>query len=163
MGKQWDEVSFFEELTKRKGDDVAAVARTLLDWGKARANDGLRVWWGRGKQSGSFFLMVDHDGRTDSTIAVWTYGSVDIQFQHLARNPDGHEGLPFASESARLELLNRCNAIPGVTISNSGINRRPSIPLEAFLLSERRQQLVQVLDWLVDRHLGRVSEGDLNG
>ena len=53
--RQWDETSFFSDLSQRRGEQEAAVARRLLDWAK---NHGLRVWWGQGKKDGSFFPIV---------------------------------------------------------------------------------------------------------
>ena len=149
VGKQWDEASFFADLTERKGEQVAEVARSLLDWAKQRK---LRVAWGKGKSDGSFYPMLDHDGRTDWTISVWTYGRVDVQFQFL------QQSLPFAGEEARRDLLQKLNAIPGVSLPDSAITKRPTIPLEGFLDARARGQFIGVLDWIVDRHLGRVGE-----
>jgi hypothetical protein len=98
--------------------------------------------------------MVDHDGRTDWTISVWTYGTIEIQFQHLAKNPDGEKDLPFAAESARRELLDKLNAIPGVTIPGTSISKRPNIPLELLLNPGPRAEFIEILTWLVNRHLG---------
>jgi hypothetical protein len=149
-GKQWDEASFFQDLEQRKGSDVAAAARSILEWAR---NRDVRIWWGKGKSVGSFFPMLDHDGRTDWTISVWTYGTVEIQFKQLARDGDPNGGHPFASAAARMELRDRLNAIEGVSIPESGINRRPNIPLERLVELAQRERFLQTLDWLVDRLL----------
>ena len=52
--RQWDEASFFSDLTQRRGEQEAAVARILLEWAKEH---GLRIWWGKGKQDG--FVLPD--------------------------------------------------------------------------------------------------------
>jgi hypothetical protein len=61
---------------------------------------------------------VDHQ-----MFAVFTYGNVEIYFQWYQHKA------PFDSETKRRDLLNRLNAIPGVSIPENGITRRPSIPL----------------------------------
>ena len=88
--RQWDESSFFSDLSQRRGEQEAAVARRLLDWAK---NHGLRVWWGQGKKDGSFFPIVRSTGSASNFLfSVWTYGSVEIQFQHMRRPPFAEEG-----------------------------------------------------------------------
>jgi hypothetical protein len=82
--RQWDESSFFEAIRQRRGEQEAAVARSLLAWAKIH---GLRVWWGEGKQNGSFFPMYDNRFGQNFLFSVWTYGSVELQFQHMRRPP----------------------------------------------------------------------------
>jgi len=78
--RQWDEKSFFQELASRRSSDDAEVARNILEWAK---NKLPRFWWGKGKQDGSFFPILDHNNISYYPIAVWTYGKVEIQFQWL--------------------------------------------------------------------------------
>ncbi len=47
--RQWDESSFFSDLSQRRGEQEAAVARRLLDWAK---DHGLRIWWGQNDFAG---------------------------------------------------------------------------------------------------------------
>lgn len=151
-GRQWDEESFLIDLEARKGYDAADVARSILTWANKQ---GLRIWWGKGKTDGSFLPMVDHLGRTDWTISVWTFGRVEIQFKQLSlgTNPAGTH--PFAAHAARLDLMSRLNAIEGVSIPVAGIDKRPSIQLEVLIDMEHRSQFLAVLDWLVDQLRGQ--------
>lgn len=136
--RQWDEDGFFQELTARKGDEAAHVARQILDWAKAH---GLRIWFGKGKKDGSFFPLLDYKGTTYWLMAVWTYGRVDIQFQYMAG--------PFATDAGRLAVLQRLNAIPGLTLAANTITRRPSIPLQTLAEPSRIQQFLAVFDWMI--------------
>jgi hypothetical protein len=54
--KQWDEVSFFQDLESRRGVDEVKVARKILEWSKGK---NLRIWWGKGAKDGSFFPIFD--------------------------------------------------------------------------------------------------------
>ena len=139
-GPQWDEPTFFAELASRHGEDEVQVARCLLDWGR---RTGCRIWWGRGRQSGSFFPFLDHAGETYWTITVWTYGSIEIQFLRMRAKP------PFQAESRRLELLERFNTIEGVSIPPSKIDKLPPIRLQVFTRPGTMDRLLEVLDWLV--------------
>ena len=135
--RQWDEASFFQDLESRRGPIEAAVARRILDWAK---NESLRIWWGKGQQTGSFFPMIDHKKETFWTIAVWTYGTVEIQFQNMRIGP-------FNAEANRLQLLKRFNELPGVSIPLDAINRRPSIKLHLLQDAEVFARFIDVLTW----------------
>ena len=120
--RQWDEASFFSDLSQRRGEQEAAVARRLLDWAK---NHGLRIWWGQGKKDGSFFPSYINRFGQHFLFSVWTYGSVELQFQHMRRPP-------FAEEGKRKELAHRLSAI-GVSIPEEALNRRPTFGLSLLL------------------------------
>src|SRR5208337_4193058 len=53
--RRWNEASFFLDLSQRRGEQEAAVARRLLEWA---TKHNLRFWWGEGKKDGSFFPML---------------------------------------------------------------------------------------------------------
>jgi hypothetical protein len=112
--KQCDEESFFRELKSRRSVEEAEIAKKILDW----ARDKLpRFWWGKGKQDGSFYPILDLNKEPYYPIAIWTYGKIEIQFQWLMTKP------PFNDELKRKELLNRLNQIPGVEIPEKAITR----------------------------------------
>jgi hypothetical protein len=136
---QWDEASFFADLRARRGNEAAMAARAIFDWAKERR---LRLWWGRGKQSGSFFPLLDQGDETHWTVSVWTYGTIEVQFQMMK------ERSPFNDEAKRQELLQRLNTIPGVSIAEDAISRRPSIPLNV-LAGPTLAQFLGTLDWLI--------------
>jgi hypothetical protein len=92
--------------------------------------------------------MLDYRGESYWTISVWTYGVIEVQFSMMSKNP------PFDRESMRLELRRRLNEIPGVSIPENGINRRPSIRLSILTNEDILNQFLSVLDWVV----GQVKE-----
>lgn len=120
--RQWDEKTFFAEIEARNGIQGVEVARRIFEWALARK---LRPWWGSGKQLGSFFPMLDHQGATYWLFGIWTNGYVEIQFQHMNEAP--------FDEAKRKELLQRINQIPGIAIPPDAFNRRPSIPLATLM------------------------------
>jgi len=136
--RQWDQSSFFSELSQRRGEQEASVARRLLDWAK---NHGLRVWWGQGKKDGSFFPSYISSLGQHLLFSVWTYGSVELQFQHM-KTP------PFADEVKRKELAQRLSAI-GVSTPEEALKRRPTFGLSLLLVPDHLETFVGAFDWVL--------------
>jgi hypothetical protein len=143
--RQWDESSFFLELSQRRGEQEATVARRLLDWAKSH---GLRVWWGQGKKDGSFFPSYINRVGQHFLFSVWTYGSVELQFQHM-KIP------PFAEEGKRKELVHRLSAI-GVSIPDEALKRRPTFGLSLLLTPGHVEKFVEAFDWV----LSEIKKGE---
>lgn len=139
--RQWDETTFFEDLEKRRGPSETAVARRILEWAQGNMPN---IWWGRGRRDGSFFPGLDHNGRWHQVIGVWTYGSVEVQFQYMQSKP------PFDQDSKRLELLRRLNEIPGIDLPDDAIARRPSIPLSILAKPQVLEKFLETLDWFTE-------------
>jgi hypothetical protein len=139
-GRQWDEQSLFADLLERRGEDEAQVARDLYEWVLAR---GWRPTFGRGKQDGSWVPVIAASGREHYPIALYSYGRIEFQFQHLKPRA------PFDDEQARLELLRRVNEIPGVSFGPEVITRRPSIQLSLLASNpDALEELKRVLEWV---------------
>jgi hypothetical protein len=115
--RQWDEQSLFGDLLDRRGDAEMRAARDLYDWTLAR---GWRPTFGAGKQDGSWVPVLAANGREHYPIALYSYGRIEVQFQHLKARP------PFDDEQTRLELLRRMNEIAGVSLGPDVITRRPA-------------------------------------
>ncbi len=138
-GRRWDEASFFEDLRERRGEDEAEVARRIYEWALKNLP---RITWGGGKHDGSFVPVLDHEGAPHYPLALYTYGRVEVQFQHMRARP-------FDDEGMRLELLRRLNEIEGVAISEDKITKRPSIPLSTLRNGDALERFLEVFDWYV--------------
>lgn len=145
-GRQWDAASFFEDLEARHGRATVDVARHILDWANASQ---LRIQWGKGKVDGSFIPVVEHGGSTHSLIAVWTYGRVEIQFEHMLSHP------PFDAVAKRHDLLERLRKGTGIGIPDEAIAKRPSIPLSNLVDRAKLDGLLEALGWA----LGEIRAG----
>jgi hypothetical protein len=138
--KQWDEASFFLDLESRREIEESKVASKILEWAKAR---NLRIWWGKGKKFGSFFPMFDYKGNSYFLFSIWTYGTIEVQFQWMKTRS------PFDNEGKRLELLQRLNEIPGISLPPDAINRRPSLGLSTLLDEAVLKKFLNTFDWVI--------------
>lgn len=137
--RQWDEPSFFEDLAARRGAEEAQVARKILEW--ARMNLP-RFTWGGGKDNGSFIPALDYKNAPYYPLALYTYGRVEIQFQHMRARP-------FDDETKRLELLHRLNEIDGIELPEDKITKRPSIPFSTLISEVTLERFLGTFDWYV--------------
>lgn len=120
---------------------------TILEWAKKKAS---RTWWGTGNRDGSFIPVIEHAGVSHSILAVYTYGRVELSFQNLKKNE------PFSDDALRVELLRRLNNIPGITLPEDAITRRPSIPLTVLAQGDALAKFLTVLDWVA----GQIEASD---
>jgi hypothetical protein len=140
-GHRWDEASFLQELEEKRSAGEARAARELIDWARAQR---LRPWWGSGVIEGGFGPVLDHAGQQYYPFGIKTSGKVDISFQYMTRRP-------FDDFPQRRELLRRLNEIPGVSIPEDAITRRPHIPLSLFAADpEALEAFKRVFDWFFE-------------
>lgn len=139
--RRWDEASFFAEMEAKRTPGEVAVARRVFDW--VRSNS-ISFTWGKGVTAGSLLPYIEHKGETYWPFSVWTYGSIEILFQWLKYRA------PFDAEGKRLDLLQRLNAIPGVSIPENGITRRPPIRMSAIAAEGSVERLIETLGWVVE-------------
>ena len=140
--RQWDEASFLAELEAKRGPTEAEVGRELIEW--ARVNLP-RFTWGTGMVEGMFGPVLDHAGRDYWPFLLRTNGSAEIQLRSLMLRP------PFDDVRMRREFLRQLNQIPGVSMPEDAITRRPRIRLA--LLAARPEALdcfMGVLDWFCE-------------
>jgi hypothetical protein len=134
--KAWDRESFMEALLKRRGQECAALAGSILNW---TTTHGLEHWWGRGQRDGSCYPGFRQAENTYYPFAIWTYGRIEIQF-HLLRQRLVPEALIEA-------FAHRLAEIPGTAIPAETLPRR--FPFEMALLRppEALQQFLETLEW----------------
>jgi len=138
--RQWDEKSFMRELASRKGDKVEAVAGRILAWARQRIGE---PWWGSGPQIGSVTPVLTHKGIRHQVFVLYTYGTFEVCFQYYASKP------PFNDRARREEIRAKLNAIPGVSIPESKLEKKPGLDLSIFAEEGKLKQLLECLDWMV--------------
>ena len=142
--RRWDEPSFLTDMEARHGVEAKQVAERLLIWASERK---LRLWWGKGRQDGSFCPMLDTPSGTHYFVYVWTYGRVEVPFQYICA------GRPFDSDENKLELLERFNSVSGVNFSDDQLMGRPSVVIDVFTDQAVLRDFVAVLDWMHEQYM----------
>jgi hypothetical protein len=136
---QWTEERFFAALREKKGEPIEGVARRIYDWVRPRVT---LVDFGCGNDSGSIIPGLRlPDGSVANVFSLWTYGTVEMNFQGLKLRPG------FASDDSRQELLQRLNAVPGVKIEDASLVKRPNIALDALVDPAALSAFLDVIDW----------------
>lgn len=138
--RQWGEDTFFPALAARGGDRDAATAHRMYVWAQSYFP---RIWWGKGKEIGSFFPAGDWGNVSFSSFGVYTTGDVEIAFQYMRRRR------PFDDETKRLELLRRLNAIPGVTLAVERVALRPSFPVRLLADNDAFATFCAAFEWCI--------------
>ena len=104
-GQPWDEPRFLAALEQSKGPDARLVAEDLIAWCREH---GMEDSWGKGAEMGSYFPSVTQGEDWYVPFALWTYGQVETQFQHIKARP------AFTSAEMREQLRQRFNELPSV-------------------------------------------------
>jgi hypothetical protein len=99
------------------------------------------VYWGHGRQFGSFMPGIARAGRVHTAVSVWTSGAVALRFATLKRLP------PFDEEASRRELLERFNRVPLFDLPVEAAARFPVLPLAAIPESDAMAAFLDALEW----------------
>jgi len=140
--RDWYRAALIAEIKDRAGPRAAVVAERLLDWAEQQQ---LRLWWGSGAKLGSCYVMLDHRENKHWTFAIWTSGSVAVQFGMMASRPLS------ADLDVRRHLAERLNEIRGVSLSDADVGRSRSIKLTALADEAALDSFVGAFDWYVER------------
>ena len=137
--RQWDETLFFADLG-RFNPAAVSPAQALLDWSRSSMPD---IYWGRGRQFGSFVPGLRRRGRVHSVISVWTSGTVVPRFAALKTAP------PFDDEALRAELLARFNGVPHFDLPRDVLDLLPTLPLALLCGDVALGRFIEALEWYV--------------
>lgn len=134
--RQWDEESFFAELEATRDEAAVRAARRAYQWAQRKMPE---IWWGRGARMGSLYPGKTIGGVRHSPFGLWTYGLVELQFQHMER--------PFDDLELRRELMERLNRIPGVSLPEEKLSKRPSFAVSVLDQETAWTQFLEAMEW----------------
>ena len=158
---RWDCDSFARLVAARHGAPTGRVVEDLVAWAA--------------QKSASFRLSPYSTARLDRLpIADGPEPQLDFQLDMANAKPlqwtcgvraDGQVVIPFqwyrecfATEDARSKVLERLNAIDGLTVEPR-LTGRPMFPLRALVAPGRLEQFIAVLDFIVDETLRSLAPG----
>lgn len=154
-GIQWDEPLFINNLQENRGDEDVKVAAAIMEWARSK---GLRELWGKGKRFGSLTPIYDDSvGNSHSLFRMYSEGSLELYFQWYKRHP------PFDTVEKRLELMEKLNDIPGISLTRDVITRRPSVPLAIFRDEENLKTFLSIYEWYISQIDSHSAENQDDG
>lgn len=136
---RWDRDSILTKLEEGYGAQAADVGRRIFAWVDARGD--LREYFGAGAKDGSFQAGYSDAPRYLWPFVLYTYGRVEVQFQHIAKRP------PFDDPALREELRAKLNAIPGVELPPIAEAKRPSVEMAVLSQAEALRLFTDAMDW----------------
>lgn len=145
-GRQWDEVSFLQEMKEKIGVQEAEISAKFLEWGRSEM---MIPRWGKGKKTASCNLILTHGNREHIIFGINTEGNgkLWLQFGAYMKHP------PFDSKERRAEFLRRLNSISGISIPEDVLtaDRYPNIPLSFFEDASMYDQIISEFKWFVEQ------------
>lgn len=139
----WTEADFINHMRAKHGEQAEAITNALLE--AARAS-GAKIATTVTALIPTWPRVARPDWQTDLDwvfpFHIKDYGSIVTYFTSLRNRP------PFDRDSVRLELLEKLNAIPGVSISRDSVNGKPGFPLAALGPPTSLAAFVAVMDWV---------------
>ncbi|HLO50164.1 MAG TPA: hypothetical protein VK211_17250 [Kamptonema sp.] len=142
--RRWDEVSFFEELKSRRGEDEAEMAHSIHDWVQNQEPE-VEVQWGTGDTYGGFAAQLNQKGRKPYQLfTVDISGRLEISSNNYGLQP------PFNEGDKWLELRSKLSSI-GLSLPMAPTERRsPSLPLSTVQDEYAIKQVLETFDWIVE-------------
>jgi hypothetical protein len=137
--RRWDRASLLGALEERGGAEFVDVTQRLFEWVDGRGD--LREYFGSGTKDGSFQAGYWEKARYLWPFVLYTYGRVEIQFQHIAKRP------PFDDPALREQLRAKLIAIPAVDLPVTADAKRPSLELTALAPTETFSIFTDAMDW----------------
>jgi len=135
--RKWNKTDFLAELGQQH-PDLVQLAKNILAWAE---DQRLIIWLGGGRQTGSFYPMLQTSAGTRQVFAVLTTGKIEIEYKFMKNYP------AFADEETLRGFVRMLNAIPGVQIPEDGTPRLPSIPLEVLVDKANYRQFIEAVEW----------------
>lgn len=134
----WDEARFLETFAGHADPKVRTTANAIVAWIKARAD---RAVFNDAPSFGSIGPEFKTGDEACVPMRLWTDGSLPVCFNQLKRTS------VFAADSARQELMDRLNTIPGVMIPPDALEKQPYIRLAA-VSADHGASFLEIMDWV---------------
>lgn len=144
--RRWDEGSFFQEFSVRRGEEEAKVARHIYDWAKEQTPN-VDVQWGKGDNYGGFVVYVrDSRGKLGCelfNLGIW--GGLEISSQSYGSQP------PFDEIEMWNELRSKFSGVGIALPTNPTETRFPYLRLSVLQDELTLEQILQTFSWVVEQ------------
>ena len=134
------DVDFMADVTADRSEAEVKIIRQLVEWSRGR---GLEDNFRRGQRGAAFLPVLKHSGRKCYPLSVQQRGDVVIQMRWLKDHP------PFDNAEKRAELLRRIQTLPGLRLTDAGMEGFPKVSIASLSDDSQLETLVHALDWIV--------------
>lgn len=134
------EGEFLSQFEVDRDSTEITVVRQLIAWGREhRLVDNFR----QGSRGSAYIPILSHANRFFYPVSVQRRGMIVIQMRWLREHP------PFDDPSKRADLLNRLAAIPGLRMTESGVDGFPKFPVASLSSRDELSRFIDTLNWIV--------------
>jgi len=141
--RRWDRESILATLEQRVDGVAAEVAQRLFGWVDDRGD--LRDSFGAGSKDGSFQAGYWDQERYLWPFVLYSYGRVEVQFQHIAKRR------PFDRPELREALHSRLEVIRGFDLPPVSEAKRPAVDLVDLAPSDAFAAFTAAMDWAFEQ------------
>jgi hypothetical protein len=133
---QWSEEEFFKVLEERNEPSIVDLVKDLYDWSLRTAD---RVWFGTGREVGSFTFHYLKEGKTISIFTVYTNGKLTLNYGWMKAQ------LPKETLEGFHEKIHE---IPTLQQIPADFSKWPSVKVDALIEKENREKFKNAVLWL---------------
>lgn len=137
----WDEQSFLADVQRTNGEEAVNVCQRLL---RRFESLGCRIWWGQGSIHGSFYPVYDSK-ESHTLVGVYPWGKntlIELQFQKFKH--------PFNTDEKLHDIKDRLEKIPGVSIQESRLHKRPNFNASLLKSDEAMDAFISIFAEYID-------------
>ncbi|MEM2917553.1 MAG: hypothetical protein QXN63_04280 [Candidatus Bathyarchaeia archaeon] len=133
---QWSKEEFFDVLEEKNESDIVDLVKDLYEWSSRTAD---RVWFGTGREVGSFTFHFIKEGKTISVFTVYTNGKLTLNYGWMKAQ------LP----KEILEQFHKMiHEIPSLQQIPADFSKWPSVKINALIEPENREKFKNTVYWL---------------
>jgi hypothetical protein len=139
--RRWDAASLFEKLKSTVGPKELQVAEKIYEW---MSKDGKReLIFGSGRENGSVYPAFKVEGVNLNPVYLSSDGKLWFQFGSLENKP------VFGSIESRRELIQRFDAVKGISFTDADLTKFRGIPLRVIAADpEGTTKIITALTWM---------------
>ena len=128
------------ELEKNTGPALVELAKNIHRWISPLVDE---VTWGQARGR-----MVPTVIKTELGISFLFFvptDNLEVRFVYLRKQP------PFDAESVIHELLRKMNEVPGLSLRQEALGRKPGFPLQLLAAPGALEKSQAAIEWMIDQ------------
>ncbi|MCS7135882.1 MAG: hypothetical protein NZ931_02150 [Aigarchaeota archaeon] len=133
---QWTEGQFFQALEEENEPNIVTLVRDIYQWSLETAD---RIWFGTGREVGSFTFHYLKDGKTISVFTIYTNGKLTLNYGWLKNQ------IP---EKTLREFHQKIHEISTLQHIPADFSKWPSIKVEALIETQNLEKFKNAVQWL---------------